>query len=90
MRCAVVGGGAWGTALSDLLARAGHDVIVWAREPDVVDETSMLSLFSRIGERSCDGGADNCWETRAARAFESLVVREIEGGKRTKTQDAPK
>jgi glycerol-3-phosphate dehydrogenase (NAD(P)+) len=37
MRCAVVGGGAWGTALSDLLARAGHDVIVWAREPDVVE-----------------------------------------------------
>jgi glycerol-3-phosphate dehydrogenase (NAD(P)+) len=37
MRCAVVGGGAWGTALSDLLARAGHDVTVWAREPDVVE-----------------------------------------------------
>jgi glycerol-3-phosphate dehydrogenase (NAD(P)+) len=37
MRCAVVGGGAWGTALSDLLARAGHEVTVWAREPDVVE-----------------------------------------------------
>lgn len=37
MRCAVVGAGAWGTALADLLARNGHAVTLWAREPDVVD-----------------------------------------------------
>ena len=36
MRCAVVGGGAWGTALADLLAAGGHDVRLWALEPDVV------------------------------------------------------
>ena len=35
MRCAVVGGGAWGTALADLLARNGHETMIWAREPDV-------------------------------------------------------
>lgn len=35
-RCAVIGAGAWGTALADLLARSGHDVLLWAREPDVV------------------------------------------------------
>jgi len=35
MRCAVVGAGAWGTALADLLARNGHDVVLWAREDDV-------------------------------------------------------
>ena len=37
MRCAVVGAGAWGTALADLLARNKHDVRLWAYEPDVVD-----------------------------------------------------
>ncbi len=37
LRCAVVGGGAWGTALADLLARNGHDTCLWARERDVVD-----------------------------------------------------
>src|SRR5687768_13850870 len=37
MRCAVVGAGAWGTALADLLARNGHDVTLWAREADVVE-----------------------------------------------------
>jgi len=36
MRCAVVGAGAWGTALADLLTRNGHDVRLWAYEPDVV------------------------------------------------------
>jgi glycerol-3-phosphate dehydrogenase (NAD(P)+) len=37
MRCAVVGAGAWGTALADLLARNDHDVSIWAFERDVVD-----------------------------------------------------
>ena len=32
---AVVGAGAWGTALADLLARNGHPVVMWAFEPDV-------------------------------------------------------
>src|SRR5881392_3480566 len=38
-RIAVVGGGAWGTALADLLARTGRfeSVTLWAREPEVVD-----------------------------------------------------
>jgi glycerol-3-phosphate dehydrogenase (NAD(P)+) len=33
----VVGGGAWGTVLADLLARKGAEVVLWAREPEVVD-----------------------------------------------------
>ena len=37
MRCAVIGAGAWGTALADLLAESGHDVRIWAYEPDVVE-----------------------------------------------------
>lgn len=36
-RCAVIGAGAWGTALADLLAVAGHDVRLWAYERDVVE-----------------------------------------------------
>lgn len=37
MRCAVVGAGAWGTALADLLARNGHQVRLWAYEADVAE-----------------------------------------------------
>ena len=38
-RIAVIGGGAWGTALADLLARKGEfaAVTLWAREPEVVE-----------------------------------------------------
>lgn len=36
-RIAVVGAGAWGTALADLLARNGHDVVLWAYEADVAE-----------------------------------------------------
>ncbi len=35
MKCAVVGGGAWGTALADMLATSGHTVHMWVLEPDV-------------------------------------------------------
>ena len=35
-RAGVIGGGAWGTALAEVCARAGREVILWARESDVV------------------------------------------------------
>jgi glycerol-3-phosphate dehydrogenase (NAD(P)+) len=37
-RIAVLGGGAWGTALASIAARAGRDVTLWARRPEVVRE----------------------------------------------------
>src|SRR6266849_2551580 len=40
-RIAVVGGGAWGTALADLLARKGEQVTLWAREPEVVESINQ-------------------------------------------------
>jgi predicted enzyme related to lactoylglutathione lyase len=41
MRCAVVGAGAWGTALADLLAGNGHDTVLWSLEPDVAAAASF-------------------------------------------------
>jgi glycerol-3-phosphate dehydrogenase (NAD(P)+) len=35
-RAGVIGGGAWGTALAQVCAKAGREVILWAREPEVV------------------------------------------------------
>lgn len=35
-RIGVLGAGSWGTTLADLLARHDHDVLLWAREPEVV------------------------------------------------------
>jgi glycerol-3-phosphate dehydrogenase (NAD(P)+) len=47
-RCAVVGAGAWGTALADLLARNGHEVRVWAYEWDVVESINRLHQNRRF------------------------------------------
>ena len=48
MRCAVVGGGAWGTALGHVLGRAGHEVVLWAREPDVVEHVNRIHANPRF------------------------------------------
>lgn len=48
MRCAVVGAGAWGTALADLLTRNGHDVRLWAYEADVVESINEKHENSRF------------------------------------------
>lgn len=37
VRVAVLGGGAWGTALAATMRRAGHDVRLWARDPGTVE-----------------------------------------------------
>lgn len=36
-KAGVIGGGAWGTALAQVCARAGREVVLWAREPEVVE-----------------------------------------------------
>lgn len=37
MKLGVIGGGAWGTALAQVAASGGDEVVLWARETDVVD-----------------------------------------------------
>jgi glycerol-3-phosphate dehydrogenase (NAD(P)+) len=37
MKCAVIGAGAWGTALANVLAENSHEVALWAFEPDVAE-----------------------------------------------------
>ena len=55
-RCAVLGGGAWGTALADVLARNGHDVVLWAMEGDVVALVNAAHVNERFlaGFALCD------------------------------------
>lgn len=47
-RCAVIGAGAWGTALADLLSRNGHDVSIWAYEWDVVESINRSHINRRF------------------------------------------
>ncbi len=48
MRIAVIGAGSWGSTLANLLAQAGHQVAIWAREAEVVESinrTHVNELF---------------------------------------------
>lgn len=49
-QCAVIGGGAWGTAIADRLARNGHRTLVWAREEDVVASINAVHRNDRFLE----------------------------------------
>ncbi len=40
MRIGVVGGGAWGTALAQVAASGGEEVLLWAREGEVVESVN--------------------------------------------------
>lgn len=46
-RIAVLGGGAWGTALANLAARAGASVTLWARDPAHVAEMAATGINAR-------------------------------------------
>ena len=45
-RIGVVGGGAWGTALANAAAAAGHDVTLWLRDPEAA--ARLLGELDRI------------------------------------------
>jgi glycerol-3-phosphate dehydrogenase (NAD(P)+) len=48
VKVAVIGAGAWGTALANLLAENDHDVSLWAFEADVVESINVSSENRRF------------------------------------------
>lgn len=46
MTVGVLGAGAWGTALAQMLASDGRDVLLWAREPELVAEVNAAHTNS--------------------------------------------
>lgn len=69
MRCAVVGAGAWGTALADLLAINGHETMLWALEPDVAE-----AINSAHENRRFLAGFQISDRLRATNSLESAIV----------------
>lgn len=52
----IIGAGAWGTSLALVAARAGKQVLLWAREPQVIDaiETQNENTLFLPGIKLCD------------------------------------
>jgi glycerol-3-phosphate dehydrogenase (NAD(P)+) len=69
-RLGVIGGGAWGTALAQVAASGGRDVLLWARETEVVEAINAghenavflpgLRLEQRIRATGELGGLSEC------------------------------
>lgn len=71
-RAGIIGGGAWGTALAQVCARAGLETVLWAREPEVVasiNDTHENRLF--LPGVALDGGV------RATHDFVDLARSEF-------------
>ncbi len=68
LRVGVVGAGSWGTALARILADRGHDVEIWAREPEVVKE-----ILDYRENRTFLPGADLPESLRASGDLEAVV-----------------
>ena len=70
MKLAIIGGGAWGTALAQVAAAGGKETLLWALEPEVVDsindahENSLylsgVSLSDAIRATGDLGELDSC------------------------------
>lgn len=48
MKAAVIGSGAWGTALAVRLQKNGHDVVMWTFEKDLIDEMTVTRRNPRL------------------------------------------
>ena len=44
----IIGAGAWGTALAQVLAGNDHEILIWAREPEVVTDINENNQNSRF------------------------------------------
>jgi glycerol-3-phosphate dehydrogenase (NAD(P)+) len=84
-RAAVVGAGSWGTALASVLTENGHEVVLWAREPEVVEQIESGRQNRRFlsGIRLPDGlraTADLAEAVRGAEVLVSVVPAQFVGG----------
>ncbi len=68
----VVGAGAWGTALSALLARKGHAVTMWSYEPEIAESINQRRLNPYLSDVSLPEGL--CAETELALAVRGADV----------------
>ncbi len=75
MTLGVVGGGSWGTALAIHLARAGHTVRLWAREPEVVEgiRTARRNPFY-LSDVECPPGISPTTDPTQALGDAAIVV----------------
>jgi len=71
----VIGAGAWGTALAQMLASDGREVLLWAREPELVEEINARRTNSLFLPGACLSKSIRCTgDLSEASACEVLLL----------------
>ena len=51
MKITVIGAGSFGTAMSVVIARCGHDVLMWSHNPEIAESVARTGQNAAIGDR---------------------------------------
>ena len=57
-RVGIIGGGAFGTAMACVVRRSGHDVVLWAREPEVAASQHFSAALALLHKSALNNAAD--------------------------------
>src|SRR6202011_1845690 len=71
---AVIGAGAWGTALAGVAARAGRDVVLFARSPQSAAEIAATRANPKLPGLKLDASIQVTSEIAAAAAADIILI----------------
>ena len=74
MKAAVIGSGAWGTALAIRLCKNGHDVTMWTFEKDLIEEMETTRKNPRLPGAVLPDGLKISGDYACAKGAELVVM----------------
>jgi glycerol-3-phosphate dehydrogenase (NAD(P)+) len=70
----VIGAGAWGTALADVAARAGRDVVLYARQPERAAEIAATRANPKLSGARLDANVEVTGDIARAAAADIILI----------------
>jgi glycerol-3-phosphate dehydrogenase (NAD(P)+) len=71
---AVIGAGAWGTALADVAVRAGRDVVLYARQPERAAEIAATRANPKLSGARLDANVEVTGDIARAAAADIILI----------------
>ena len=71
---AVIGAGAWGTALAGVAARAGRDVVLYARQPERAAEIAVTRANPKLSGARLDANVEVTGDIARAAAADIILI----------------
>lgn len=71
---AVIGAGAWGTALAGVAARAGRDVLLYARDPDIAAAMQATRANAKLAGVTLDAGVTVTSDIATAATADIILI----------------